>query len=161
MCAVSVKTEIFIWPFIEKILLIHGPKFKGKGAKVEKLQLFLLVMIRDCFEKAVTFEFPLQRFMPSFLKDFFSISDVAGTILGAEDTTVSNINKSPCPHEAHVLRAWKDLGRWGSKENHCFCSSTRAEAHAWHNQGKFQKREVVLIDAKDVRGSGMKDHTVN
>lgn len=37
MSAESVKIEIFIRPFIEKILLIHGPKYKGKGAKVEKL----------------------------------------------------------------------------------------------------------------------------
>ena len=85
-------------------MLICGPKYKGKGAKVEKLWLFLLVIIRDCFEEAVTFEFPLRRIMSSFHR-VCSISDEAGAILGAGDP-VSNINKSPCPHEAWVLRDW-------------------------------------------------------
>lgn len=50
-----VNPKIFIFLFNRKSLPIHGIKCKEKGAKIEKMWLFLLVVIKVCFQEAVTF----------------------------------------------------------------------------------------------------------
>lgn len=88
----------------------------------------------------MTLEFSLKRFISSFHKEFFSISYVPGTILGAEDTIVNNMDKQPCPCESCIPVGQDRVLRDGVRKKVIALKQTWSKGHdGWIVSGKSQK----------------------